>query len=116
MPSIKDLVKTSISLTSLSFSRPESVAITSPSTGEQLFGYFSGWTTDLTLAGGETREHVHSASVLAPLTVFTSTEDTTTCSWVKSQVEAYKAYDDVFEELFLQGTNLLSIRILSEAH
>jgi hypothetical protein len=101
MPSFNSLVKASISLGSFKSSIPESVSVTSAS-GEQLLGYFSGWTSTLTLRTSSCHK-LPSESLLAPLTVFSSDQEVVTCDWVQQQVEVYKAYDDVFEESFLQS-------------
>lgn len=98
----RDFVKASVSLSSLSSTAPESFAFTSPATGEQLLGYFLGWTASLKLInhGGSS---VSDVSVLTPLTTFTAAKETVTCAWVKDQVQAYRNYDDVFEDFFLKS-------------
>jgi hypothetical protein len=108
MPSFKNLVRASISLTSLSSLTPESVAITSLATGEQLVGYFSGWTASFKFANHGFQKAAD-VSTTAPLTVLTSTEKTVTCAWVKDQIKVYKEYDDVFEEHFLQCKSLFNL-------
>ncbi|KAL4950886.1 amidase signature domain-containing protein [Aspergillus filifer] len=103
MPSLKDLVRASVSLTAIGSvsSGPESVVLTSPSSGNQFVGHFAGSTSSLDVAsyGCKLPEDI---SLSVPLTVFTVTERTATCAGLKDQVEAYKEYDDVFEELFLK--------------
>ncbi|RDW58283.1 hypothetical protein BP5796_12213 [Coleophoma crateriformis] len=112
MPSLSNIARASVSLGALFQSAlPDSVAITSPSTGEQLLGYFSGWTSSLSIASGS--ELSAGVSGLAPLTVFTSSENVVTCAWVKDQVETYAKVDDVFEELFLRGPTSYEADILS---
>jgi hypothetical protein len=89
----------SISLSSLTSSLPESVAVTGAS-GEQLLGSFTGWTAKLSF----TRSHEYiSTSLLTPITVFSSSSKVVDCEWVKVTVESYKAADDVFQESFMQG-------------
>ncbi|KAL4782638.1 amidase signature domain-containing protein [Aspergillus varians] len=101
MPSVRDLITASVSLTALSSSTPESVVITSPDSGNQLVGHFAASTSTLKLTnyGCKSPEAV---SLSVPLTAFTSAEQTVTCAEVKQQVQAYRDYDDVFEELFLK--------------
>ncbi|KAF1810167.1 amidase signature enzyme [Eremomyces bilateralis CBS 781.70] len=100
MPSLWSLIKTSFALNSLSSPTPDSVSITSPTTGEQLIGYFSGWTSRFDVNSKD----ADLPSIL-PLTVFTPSGKTVTCAWVKEQVEAYHQ-DDIFEELFLYAVYL----------
>ena len=102
MPSIRDLAKASFSLSSLATSSLESVVFTSPATNEQLLGYFLGWTANFKFINHGCNKQ-ESFSILAPLTAFTSTQNTVTCDWVKDQVQVYQQSDDVFEELFLQS-------------
>lgn len=101
MPSFNRLVTASVSLGSLKASIPETVSFTG-ATGNQLFGYFNGWTSSLTLTTTNCTK-LPSESLLAPLTVFTAAQEVVTCDWIQQQVEIYKAYDDVFEEAFLQS-------------
>jgi hypothetical protein len=101
MPSFNQLVKASVSLGSLKSTVPETVSFTG-TTGNQLFGYFSGWTSKLQLQTTNCKK-LPLESLLAPLTVFTATQNAVTCDWVQQQVEVYKTYDDVFEEAFLQS-------------
>lgn len=98
MPSFGGLIKASVSLASLTSSRPESVAVTG-SSGDQLLGYFSGWTSTLTIQGSV---GLPSATWLTPMTVFNSTGETVSCQWVKDQVKLYTEADDVFEESFMK--------------
>ncbi|KAL4964350.1 amidase signature domain-containing protein [Aspergillus stella-maris] len=104
MPSLKDLVRASVSLTAIGSgsSGPESVVLTSPNSGNQFVGHFSGSTSSLDVAnyGCKLPEDI---SLSVPLTVFTSSEKTATCAGLKGQVKSYKEYDDVFEELFLKA-------------
>ncbi|KAL5335416.1 amidase signature domain-containing protein [Aspergillus crustosus] len=102
MPSVKDLLKASVSLTALTSSPPESVAITSPNTGNQLLAHFAAWTSTLKIRnfGCKLPEAL---SLSLPLTAFTLTETKVTCAGVKEQIAAYKDCDDVFEELFLKA-------------
>ena len=109
MPSFKNLAKVSVSLTALSSSTPEAIAITSPA-GNQLLGYFSGWTGTLQLPAKGCKVPAD-VSLFAQLTSFTSEPETITCDWVKKQVEVYVEFDDVYEESFLQGMkNILTTR------
>ena len=98
---LKSLLSVSVPFGLLNSGTPESVAITSPSTNEQLLGYFSGWTAKFTLNAGNLE--ASEISGLAPLTVFSASENKVTCAWVKDQVQAYSQADDVFDELFLQS-------------
>lgn len=109
MPSVRDVVKASFSLAMLSSSTPESVTITSPSTGGELLGYFSGWTAGFKFPqqGCKPRS---GGTKLVPLTVLSANE-TVTCDWVRGQVREYSEKDDVFEELFLQSECLESFMI-----
>ncbi|KAL4790271.1 amidase signature domain-containing protein [Aspergillus venezuelensis] len=112
MPSLKDLVRASVSLTAIgSHSNPESVVLTSPTSGNQFVGHFAGSTSSLDVAnyGCKLPEDI---SLSVPLTVFTSSEKTTTCAGLEDQVEAYKASDDVFEELFLKAVYVHSLENL----
>ncbi|ETS81947.1 hypothetical protein PFICI_06949 [Pestalotiopsis fici W106-1] len=104
MPSYKQLLKASVSLGSLGSNIPDSVSLTGTS-GNQLLGYFSGWTSKLSLSTSDC-DGFSFKSLLTPLTVFTSTQEPVTCDWVQSQVETYKTHDDVYEESFMKTVYL----------
>ncbi|KAF7517375.1 hypothetical protein G7054_g13836 [Neopestalotiopsis clavispora] len=106
MLSMKRLVGASVALGSYDSNLPDSVSLTG-TTGNQLFGYFSGWTSRLTLRASGCHGFP-SGSLLTPLTVFTSAREPVTCDWIQDQVSIYKTHDDVFEEtcmhaIYLQG-------------
>jgi hypothetical protein len=96
MPSFGRAVVASLGVGSIRSSVPDSVSFSSRKTGVPFLGLFSGWTASLSTSGLE-------VAALIPLTVFTSSKDTVTCEWIKDQVESYKASDDVFDDLFLEG-------------
>lgn len=100
MPSLSSLVKTSISLSTLGRSVPESISFTS-SSSVQLLGYFGGWNATLHVCGCNER-----VDGIVPMTVFSVPENITTCSWVKDKVTSYLTADDVFETDFLQTVYL----------
>lgn len=102
MPSLRELVKTSVSLASFGSNTPESVALSSVSSGGQFIGYFSGWTANFSVVNHGCKK-AEEATVLMPVTSFTSSDETITCQWVKDQVQSYLNDDDVFEESFLRG-------------
>ncbi|KAL3455273.1 amidase signature domain-containing protein [Aspergillus heterothallicus] len=102
MPSVKDLIRASVSLSGLSSTTPETVGLTSPSTGNQFVAHSGSWTSRLKITNYGCKP-AESVSFSVPLAVLTSTEETVTCTGVKGQVQAYAEYDDVFDELFLQA-------------
>lgn len=105
MPSLRELVKGSVSLTSLRSTTPESVALTTTNSADQLVGYFSGWTARLNVIDHGCKKPDGTA-LLVPMTVFTSSEEIVSCQWVKDQVQEYNNYDDVFEDSFLQSESM----------
>src|SRR5262245_26789667 len=95
MPSFSGLLKASVRLGPLKSGLPASVSITG-STGAQLLGYFSGWTSQLSIQTTECHQ-LPQGTFITPLTVFSAPDSLVTCDWVQQEVEAYVAEDDVFE-------------------
>ncbi|KAH8886429.1 amidase signature enzyme [Thozetella sp. PMI_491] len=112
MPSFNRLVKASISLGSLKSGLPDSISITD-SNGVQLLGYFSGWTSQLSVQTSDCHQ-LPEATFITPLTVFSPPEGLVTCDWVQQEVQAYFTEDDVLEDSFLQAIYLQGASSFSE--
>ncbi|KAL4883361.1 amidase signature domain-containing protein [Aspergillus karnatakaensis] len=101
MPSVKEIIKASVSLTTLTSMTPESLAITSPNTGNQFVAHLAGLASTLEIVNQGCKP-AETVAVSVPLTVFTFAEEVT-CEGVKEQVKTYRENDDVFEEFFLKA-------------